>query len=566
MRKVRIALAQIDTIVGDLEGNTDKILFSINEALKKSVDLILFPEMTIPGYPPGDLVLKHHFIKGNIFSRDKVASYTKDIIAVLGFIDSTKEGIYNAIGILNNKKVVYRYHKLNLSNYGVFDEKKYFRPGDQNLLLKTNDFSFCINTYEDIVAEKGTLEKGVFGQIDFIIVSSALPYHMDRIRERETLLREKAERLNTPIVYCNLIGGQDEFVFDGNSIVVDKNGKLIARARPFEEDLLIVELGISDKAHRKNYKTKGLIRLDYKAKEKNDALQLFKARRLSRPEEIYSALVLAVRDYVRKNNFGKVAIGLSGGIDSALVACIARDALSNANVLAIIMPSRYSSKETQEDAERICRNLGIRFSKVDINPIFDVYLQVLSPHFTGMPIDITEENIQARIRGNILMAFSNKFGYLVLNTGNKSELSVGYCTLYGDMAGGYAVLKDIPKCLVYRLAEFVNKKEKKEIIPKTVFERPPSAELKPGQKDEDVLPKYPLLDKIIDLYIERGVSFDAIVKRLGSKDTVIKVLRMIDSNEYKRRQAPLGIKITPQAFRRERYMPITNHYKEGSVI
>jgi len=457
-------------------------------------------------------------------------------------------GIYNSAGVLVNGKVLNVYHKMNLPNYGVFDEKRYFRPGRAARLFKAKDFSFLVNICEDLWSSEGNINKRICKQAQFLINISGSPYRLDKFKERESVLRRRVREFNIPIIYCNLIGGQDELVFDGRSEVLDRDGKIIAGGKAFWEDFLIVDLPISSK--RKNKKRKISL-----AKPKI-------AKGMNRVEEVYGALELGIRDYVGKNNFNKVALGLSGGIDSALVLSLAVEALGKANVLAVSMPSRYSSKATQEDAEKLSRNLGVRFVKIPIDSIFDVYINTLENHFAGMESDITEENIQARIRGNILMAFSNKFGYLVLNTANKSETSVGYCTLYGDMAGGFAVIKDIPKKLVYELARFINSRAGKEIIPQSIIKRDPSAELRPGQRDQDTLPPYRLLDEIIDAYIERDISFNDIVKKVGHKDIVRQVLRMVDMNEYKRRQAPPGIKITPRAFGKDRRMPITNKFKE----
>ena len=427
---------------------------------------------------------------------------------------------------------------MHLPNYGVFDEKRYFKPGSDNKLIKIKDLHFSVNICEDIWAESiGQRAERVFKKADFLVNISASPYHIDKTKERERVIGSKAKRFKIPIVYCNLIGGQDELVFDGRSALFWKDGKIIEEAKAFNEDLAVFDL---DSAKEKKIKPK--------------------VKPVSRDEEIYSALVLGVRDYAHKNNFKKAALGLSGGIDSALVACIAKDALGKDNVLGVSMPSGYSSKGTQNDAEKIAGNIGIKFLKVPISNIFSSYLDTLSPDFKGMAPDITEENIQARIRGNILMAFSNKFGYLVFNTGNKSETSAGYCTLYGDMAGGFSVIKDVPKKLVYELARYKNKKDKREIIPESVFRRAPTAELRPNQKDQDTLPPYGLLDRIIDLYVEKNKSFSDIVKRTGNKDIVKKVLKMIDSSEYKRRQAAPGVKITPMAFGKDRRMPITNKF------
>lgn len=531
MKNVRIAIGQINATVGDLEGNKKKILSCAEEAVRKNADLIVFPELSITGYPPEDLLLKQYFIKENIKCLKEIAKKIRGIIAVLGFVDEKSGSIYNSAAVIHNKKIVYVYHKMHLPNYGVFDEKRYFKPGTDNKLIKVKDLRFSVNICEDIwVKGEGLRMKGA----QFLINISASPYHINKIKDREKIIGNKAKKLGIPVVYSNLIGGQDELVFDGRSALFGKDGKVLIEARAFEEDLLIVDLAEGEIPQ--------------------------KIRPIPGDEEVYSALVLGVKDYLRKNNFTKAALGLSGGIDSALVACIARDALGRGNVLGLSMPSRYSSKETQKDSEIIAKNLGIKFKKAPIDNIFASYLDALGPHFKGLEPDITEENIQARIRGNMLMAFSNKFGCLVLNTGNKSETSAGYCTLYGDMAGGFSVIKDVPKRLVYELAGYVNRREGKDIIPKSIFKRAPTAELRPDQKDQDTLPPYDFLDRVIDLYVEKNKSFREIVKNLGHKDIVKKVLNMIDYSEYKRRQAPPGVKITPMAFGKDRRMPITNKF------
>jgi len=536
MKSIKIAVGQINTVVGDLKGNSGRVLSFIKDAISRDIDLIVFPELSITGYPPEDLLFKPHFIKENIKYLKKISLETGNIVAIVGFVDEKKGNIYNSAAVISNKKIIYVYHKAHLPNYGVFDEKRYFSPGVDNRLIKIEDLHFAVNICEDIWAESIGHKPGeIFEKADFLVNISASPYHIDKIKERRRVIGRKAKRFKIPIVYCNLIGGQDELVFDGRSALFGKDGLIIMEAKAFEEDLLIFDLCSGKEA----------------VKIKPE---------ISREEEIYSALVLGVKDYVLKNNFSKVTLGLSGGIDSALVACIAKDALGRGNVLTLGMPSRYSSARTQKDAEIIAGNLGIKFRKIPIDNIFSSYLDTLNLYFKGVKPNIAEENIQARIRGNVLMAFSNKFGYLVLNTGNKSETSAGYCTLYGDMAGGFSVIKDVPKRLVYELAEYVNKREGRDIIPRSVFKRPPTAELKPNQKDQDTLPPYDFLDKVIDLYVEKNKGFEDIVKKMGSRGVVKKVLNMIDSSEYKRRQAPPGVKITPMAFGKDRRMPITNKF------
>ncbi len=564
MNSVRVTIAQINTIVGDLAGNTEKILLCMDQAKKSVSDIIVFPELTITGYPPEDLLLKPHFIRENLRYLKIITKEARDLIVIVGFVNTLRGFCYNSAAVLVNRKKSFVYNKMHLPNYGVFDEKRYFKAGSGNAILKTKDFSFVINICEDIWVRDNAIERQILGQAHFLINLSASPYHLHKVDERRQALVRKIAILKMPVVYCNLIGGQDELVFDGNSIVLDKDGKPLAAAMPFEECLLSVDLPIdSKKIIKKRLGLAKVISIEYRARKKVDLPKKKLPTEMNKIEEVYRALLLGVQDYVRKNNFRKVTFGLSGGIDSALVACIAADALGHANVLAISMPSRYSSKDTQEDAVKICKNIGIRFTRIPIDNIFDTYINTLNTHFAGMDADITEENIQARIRGNILMAFSNKLGYLVLNTGNKSETSVGYCTLYGDMAGGFSVIKDVPKNLVYRLARHVNEGGNKNIIPESVFNRPPSAELRPDQKDQDTLPPYPLLDNIIDLYIEKDKSLGEIVNKIGNKDSVKRVLNMIDINEYKRRQAPPGIKITPKAFGKDRRMPITNRFMEA---
>ncbi len=539
MKDVRIAIGQINSVVGDLEGNSNKILSCIKEAASKDIDLIVFPELSITGYPPEDLLLKPHFIKDNIRYLNKISKEIGDLVAIVGFVDEKKGDIYNSAAVMRNKKITYVYHKIHLPNYGVFDEKRYFKPGADNKLIKIKDLFFSVNICEDIWADgRERMAERVLKKADFLVNISASPYYIGKIEERKRIIGAKAKRFGIPIVYCNLVGGQDELVFDGRSALFGKDGSIIVEAKAFEEDLLIFNL--------------------YSGKETEKMKP--KINLASREEEIYSALVLGAKDYALKNNFSKVALGLSGGIDSALVACIAKDGLGRGNVLALSMPSRYSSVETQKDASLIAGNLGIKFREIPIDNIFNSYLDTLNLHFKGVGPNIAEENIQARIRGNILMAFSNKFGYLVFNTGNKSETSAGYCTLYGDMAGGFSVIKDVPKRLVYELAEYRNKKEGKDIIPNSVLKRAPTAELRPNQKDQDTLPPYDFLDRVIGLYVEQNKGFSDIIKEVGHKDIVKKVLNMIDSSEYKRRQAPPGAKITPMAFGKDRRMPITNKF------
>ena len=535
---IRIAIAQINCTVGDLDGNSAKITEWLRKARGLGADIVTFPELAVTGYPPEDLLLKPKFVTDNIAALNKIAVSVGDEIAVVGFVNKIGGDIYNAAAVIHKGEIKGIYHKAFLPNYGVFDEKRYFKTGSNPSVFRAGDIAFGVNICEDIWHREGPIREQASTGAALILNINSSPYHMGKIKDREEVVKREAKANKVFIAYTNMAGGQDELVFDGRSALFGKDGKMAIEAKAFEEDLLIFDLDLTG-GEKKSY---------------------LKNKLMSGHEEIYSALILGLKDYVRKNNFNKVALGLSGGIDSALVACVAKDSLGRGNVLAISMPSRYSSIETQKDAEIIANNLGIKFHKISIDSIFSSYLNTLSLHFKGSGLNIAEENIQARIRGNILMAFSNKFGYLVLNTGNKSETSAGYCTLYGDMAGGFSVIKDAPKRLVYELAEYRNKREAKNVIPKSVFKRAPTAELRPNQKDQDTLPPYDFLDKVIDLYVEKNKGFDEIVKETGHRGIVKRTLNMIDRSEYKRRQAPPGVKITPIAFGKDRRMPITNKF------
>lgn len=558
MRKIRIALAQINPIVGDLKGNAKKILDFIKEAKRFKADVVTFPELCICGYPPEDLLLKERFIKDNLKTLEFITRNTSEIIAVIGFVDEDKEGnIYNSAAIIGDKRLKGVYHKIELPNYGVFDEKRYFKPGDKVPVFVLGGIIFGVNICEDIWRRDGVAKIQKDKGAKIIINISSSPYHAGKVDLRKKVLIERTKETKAYICYNNLVGGQDELVFDGASFVLNPEGEEIARGKQFEEDLIVADLPVEGK---NEFEGKDYIELG-KLKDTKPPLKTQKPKRLAPLEEVYKALILGTRDYVRKNGFKKVVIGLSGGIDSSLTAVIACDALGKENVVGICMPSRYSSQETQKDAETLAKNLGIKFIKIPINEMFNAYLDSLKKEFQTLKPDVTEENIQARIRGNILMALSNKFGYLVLTTGNKSEVSCGYCTLYGDMAGGFNVLKDVFKTLVYKLANFRNEKEK--LIPESIFKRPPTAELRPDQKDQDTLPPYPILDGILKKYVEEDKSYEEIVLESKFDPQVIKkVIEMVDKNEYKRRQAPPGIKITPKAFGKDWRFPITNKYKE----
>lgn len=558
--EIRVALVQINPTVGDLKGNKNKILTYINKANGYQPDIIVFPELVLTGYPPEDLLLKPQFRKDALMVfKGLIKEYKSSAVIILGYVDEVGGKVYNSLAVIYRNKKLVSYNKINLPNYGVFDEKRYFTPGSTPLVVKIQNLRIGVTICEDIWTEYGPHVVEALSGAEMIINISASPYHKGKILQRLKLLQGISRKYGVEIAYCNLVGGQDELVFDGASVIVEK-GKVKAIAKQFEEDILIYDFKFIEKKQKPLPQAKE-VPLDYKIRAPKPDLPPHGRDILSELEEVYAALVLGTRDYVKKNGFKKVIVGLSGGIDSSLTAVVAVDALGRDNVIGVSMPSEFSSSASIKDAKDLAKNLGIKFLKIPITSIYKSYLKSLKPVFQNLPFDKTEENIQARIRGNILMALSNKFGYLVLTTGNKSELSTGYCTLYGDMAGGFGVLKDVPKTLVYKLAEWRNKKENRDLIPQNVFVKPPSAELRPGQKDQDTLPPYEVLDKIIRLYIEEEKSFNHIVKMGLKRSVVKKVIEMIDKNEYKRRQAPPGIKITPRAFGKDRRMPITNRYR-----
>ncbi len=576
MLSFRIAMAQINSSVGDLEGNTSKILQFIDQARDMRADLVTFPELSITGYPPEDLLLKPDFIAANLDCLEKIVDASSDISVVLGFVNSDYD-IYNAAAVICNRKLAGVYHKIYLPNYGVFDEDRYFQAGTEPLVFSLDGVTVGVNICEDIWYPGGPMNaEASEGGAEVIVNISASPYHAGKGELRRRMLSTRAADNVAIIAFNNLVGGQDELVFDGSGMIFDQNGELIFSGKQFEEDLIVADLDINavfrrrlhDPRHRKERFARKTspspvkrLKLEYsKIGKQKPPIEKRERSEMSRLEEIYGALVLGTRDYVKKNGFSEVVIGLSGGIDSSLTATVAVDALGKENVVGVSMPSQYSSEETKSDAQNIAENLGIKFLVVPIIDVFHAYLETLSDAFEGCDRDITEENIQARIRGNILMALSNKFGYLVLTTGNKSEVSVGYCTLYGDMAGGFAVIKDLPKILVYQLASFRNSFSDGETIPQSIIERAPSAELRPEQKDSDSLPPYEILDQILQAYVEEDRSFDEIVAMGFSEDIVREVIRMVNRNEYKRRQSPPGIKITPRAFGKDRRLPITNKY------
>ncbi|PIU40166.1 MAG: NAD+ synthase [Candidatus Omnitrophica bacterium CG07_land_8_20_14_0_80_50_8] len=535
--RLKILIAQINTTVGDLEGNRDKIIAALRFAKESHADLVTFPELAINGYPPEDILHKDYFVLDNLNILKTLVSQTKGIAAIIGFVDrDKKKRLYNAAALIVNQKIRAIYHKIHLPNYGVFDERRYFTPGTVPVIMDLGRFSLSVTICEDIWRKDSYVyQRGYRGKASLLVNISASPYHTHKQTERQKLIKNLAVKTRSTVIYHNLVGGQDELVFDGGSMAVNASGRTLGEAKRFMEDFLTIDLGSQKPARLPTP--------------------------LGHQAEVYQALVLGTHDYIQKNNFKKVLVGLSGGIDSALVACIAADALGPKNVVAVTMPSPYTSQETYQDAKLLAKNLSIQCLKFRIHKIFKQYLTAFKGVFSGHPPDTTEENLQARIRGNVLMALSNKFGHLVLTTGNKSEMATGYCTLYGDMAGGFAVIKDVPKTLIFGLARYRNSLGASPVIPTSILKRPPTAELRRDQTDQDTLPPYSLLDRFLELYVEKDMSIEAAVRRGIPKAIAIKTARMVDRNEYKRRQSPPGIKITPKAFGRDRRMPITNRYR-----
>ncbi len=556
---MRLALAQINLTVGDLLGNQAKIIESIAQARLKEADVVVFPEMAVAGYPPEDLLYKEHFIRDNLRALQKIIAQTQNITAIVGFVDHDKnKNLYNAAAVISNGQLKDVVHKRDLPNYGVFDEKRYFVAGKSAGLYNINGHSVGISICEDIWKGDGLSVAQAKAGAKILINISSSPYYEGKIRVREKMLKARACETKAFIAYVNLVGGQDELVFDSGSFVFNPKGKILARAKQFEEELLVCDVKLpANKISKKFIKVSAPKLVHKKIKIENVLAPL-----LEPVAEVYQALVVGTRDYVQKNGFKKVLIGLSGGIDSSLVAAIACDALGRENVVGVTMPSRYSSQETLADAKILAKNLGIRCIEVPIEDILKSYFGTLSKEFAGLAPNIAEENIQARIRGNILMAFSNKFGWLVLTTGNKSEMAVGYCTLYGDMAGGFAVIKDVPKIKVYELCSYRNKKAGRLLIPQSVFDRAPTAELRENQKDEDSLPPYKELDPILQSYVEKREDLSKILKHYKNCEWVKDTIRRVNSSEYKRRQAPPGVKISARAFGKDWRLPITNKYKE----
>jgi NAD+ synthase (glutamine-hydrolysing) len=568
---MRLALAQINSVVGDLDGNRDRVLERLDEARDADSDLVLFPELVVTGYPPEDLLLRPGFVRAARRSVDEIAKATRGITALLG-APHLDADLYNACYVLADGEIRCVYRKRYLPNYGVFDEDRYFAPGRDLFLLRFGEVLVGPTICEDLWQPGPPATDLALAGAQLIANISASPFHVGKDREREQMLRVRARDNSSFVALCNAVGGQDELIFDGHSVVIDDEGEVIARAPGFEEELLVVDVDpvaavgrrLRDVRRRALARERSDVRLKAielePPRDQSERLHPEPAPQLDDLEQMRLALELGLRDYVTKNGFGDVVIGLSGGIDSALTAAIAVEALGSERVHGVSMPSRYSSEGTRGDARRLAESLGIDFREIAIEPIFEAYMTTLHEHFTGRESDLTEENLQARIRGMLLMALSNKFGWLVVATGNKSELSVGYATLYGDMAGGFALLKDVYKTDVFRLSKWLNERSGGELIPQTIIDRAPSAELRADQLDEDSLPPYPKLDQVLEAYVEFDRSREELSQDGFDPDVVDRALAMIDRAEYKRRQAPPGVKLRPKAFGRDRRTPITNRW------
>jgi NAD+ synthase (glutamine-hydrolysing) len=591
MRTFRIAMVQMNPTVGDLDGNVRRITAWLREAKKAKADLVAFPELAITGYPPEDLLLKPRFIADNWRGLQEVVRHCRGLAAVVGYV-SQSDGIdpkparssvvpagahelYNAAAVIADQKLITTYCKWYLPNYGVFDESRYFHPGRRLPLIRLRGTVVGVNICEDVWLPEGPTGYQAAAGAEVIVNLNASPFHLGKSRVREQMLATRARENAVVLTYTNAVGGQDELVFDGNSVILDHQGEVIARGKAFEEDLIVADLNMEAVARARRTGLKKLLPRRVASAVEVCAAPLPSVQKtrvravhavapvLDQLEEVYRALTLGVRDYVRKNGFTRAVIGLSGGVDSALTAVLAVDALGAENVWGLFMPSPYTSQDSRDDVAEMGKRLAISVRTIPITTLFDTYRHALAETFEGRAPDTTEENLQARIRGNLLMAFSNKFGHLVLTTGNKSELSVGYATLYGDMAGGFAVIKDVPKTMVYGLAQLRNLRGTTPVIPKRTLDRPPTAELRPNQKDEDSLPPYEILDPILQAYVEEDRSLEEIVDAGYDRAMVARVIAMVDGSEYKRRQAPIGIKITHRALGKDRRMPITNGYRNS---
>ncbi len=578
LRKFRLALAQINPTVGDITGNTARILEYLERAREAQADLVAFPELAITGYPPEDLLFKPSFLQANVEAMQQVVAASAGIAVVVGYVQVGADTA-NAAAVGYDGQLIDTYRKMQLPNYGVFDEDRYFRRGDTCPVYVINGTGVGVNICEDIWYPVGPVVVQREAGAELIVNINASPFHAGKRAFREKMIATRAMDNELFVAYLNTVGGQDELVFDGASTVYDMDGRRVAQGPAFEEDLLLVDLDVEsvfrsrlrDPRPRKESPTimreigtpKVVQVSEFQPRERPSLPKPGKRSDLNGDEEVYRALVLGTRDYVRKSGFSKTLVGLSGGIDSALTAAIAVDSLGSENVVGVTMPSRYSSEGSVSDSKELADNLGIPIWTVPIEPAHGAFTEMLEPFFKDTQPGVAEENLQARIRGNVMMALSNKFGWLVLTTGNKSEMAMGYATLYGDMAGGFAVIKDVPKTLVYRLCRWRNKHGRpRSVIPQSIIDKPPSAELKPDQLDLDTLPPYEDLDPIIKAYVEEDFSYQEMLEMGFDSQAVGQVISYVDRNEYKRRQAPPGVKITPRAFGKDRRLPIVNRYRQ----
>jgi NAD+ synthase (glutamine-hydrolysing) len=570
--RLRVALCQINTTVGDLDGNVARVIAALSEADDQGCDLAVFPELAITGYPPEDLLLKPGFVGDNRRALDAVAQASSSCAAVVGFVDVGRD-LYNAAAVCAFGRVQAVYRKRNLPNYAVFDEQRYFAPGAGTApLVEVAGVRVGVSICEDAFSPAGPIAAQAAGGAELVININASPYYAGRLAERERMLATRAADAASALVYVNQVGGQDELVFDGASMVFDAHGELLARAGQFSEETLVCDLEVQPVFRKRLLDPRGratdepLPVVDVTSKPRvddpGDVRRLAIADLLPPVHEVYEALVTGTRDYVRKNGFTDVAIALSGGVDSSLVAVIAADALGPEHVHGVLMPSRYSSEHSLSDAEKLAVELGIEHRVIPIEPAHAAFLDMLAPSFEGREPDVTEENLQSRIRGVVMMALSNKFrGWIVLTTGNKSEMAVGYSTLYGDTAGGFAVIKDVPKLLVYELCRDRNARADRPLIPEDVLTKPPSAELRPDQRDDQSLPPYEVMDPILEAYVEHDRTRAELVGMGFDPEVVERITRLVDTAEYKRRQTPPGVRVTPKAFGKDRRVPITNRYR-----
>jgi NAD+ synthase (glutamine-hydrolysing) len=567
--RLRVALCQLNPVVGDLSGNTERIIEALGRAEEAGADLAVFGELAITGYPPEDLLLKPGFVADNQAHLAKVAAATGRCAAVVGFVDEDTD-LYNAAAVCADGSVHGVYRKQTLPNYGVFDEQRYFSPGaGAEQLFNIGGVRVGVSICEDIWDPSGPIATQAAAGAELVVNINASPYYADRLAEREHLLATRAADASCTVIYVNQVGGQDELVFDGASMVVDADGRILASLPQFDEVVAVTDLDVRPVYRKRLLDPRGrrrgiplpVIAVTAGSRQPADAPRLARpvAAILGPEEEVYRALVVGTGDYVRKNGFTDVVIGLSGGIDSSLVAAVATDALGPDRVHGVAMPSRYSTGHSEADAGDLARRLGIDCTTIAIEPAHRAFVEMLAPAFADRPDDLTEENLQSRIRGVTLMALSNKLGWMVLTTGNKSEMAVGYSTLYGDTAGGFAVIKDVPKTLVYRLCEWRNTQG--EVIPPAVLTKAPSAELRPDQRDDQSLPPYEVLDPILEAYVEGDQTADELVERGFDEDIVRRIVRLVDTAEYKRRQTPPGVRVTPKAFGKDRRVPITNRYR-----